>query len=101
MVGGASSVTALIKWMYKLPSINSKGEFVCFNHPFLLCTVSFLGELFCIGVYYPKRRWQQWKERKDLKSELTSEIVPTELTEMSELVKGIPSTCIFFIQQNQ
>ena len=97
MVGGGSSVTVLIKWMDKLQSRNSKGEFVCFNHPFLQCTFSFLGQLFCMGVFYPQRIWQKLREKKDYKSDLTPEIVPTEVTELSVLVKGIHCTFILHI----
>ena len=58
MVGAGSLITIVLKWSDQLPSINSIGENATFSHPFLQSTFMFLGELFCIAMFYLQRYWR-------------------------------------------
>ena len=55
MVGAGSLITIVLKWADQLPSLNSIGENATFSHPFLQSTFMFLGELFCIALFYLQR----------------------------------------------
>ena len=55
MVGAGSLITIVLKWADQLPSINSIGENAIFSHPFLQSTFMFLGEVFCIVLFYIQR----------------------------------------------
>ena len=55
MVGAGSLNTIVVKWTDQLPSLNSIGENAIFSHPFLQTTFMFLGEVFCIALFYFQR----------------------------------------------
>ena len=59
MVGAGSLITIVLKWADQLPSLNSIGENAPFSHPFLQSTFMFLGELFCIALFYVQRCWRK------------------------------------------
>ena len=59
MVGAGSLITIVLKWADQLPSLNSIGENATFSHPFLQSTFMFLGELFCIALFY----LQKWRKK--------------------------------------
>ena len=62
MVGAGSLITIVLKWADQLPSLNSIGENATFSHPFLQSTFMFLGELFCIALFY-LQRWSRRSRR--------------------------------------
>lgn len=55
MVGAGCLITIAVKWADQLSSLNSIGENTMFSHPFLQTTFMFLGEVFCIVLFYVQR----------------------------------------------
>ena len=66
MVGAGSLITIVLKWADQLPSLNSIGKNVPFSHPFLQSTFMFLGELFCIALFYVQRCWRKKHKNVEL-----------------------------------
>ena len=66
MVSAGSLITIVLKWADQLPSLNSIGENARFSHPFLQSTFMFLGELFCIALFYVQRCWSKKHKNVEL-----------------------------------
>ena len=58
MVGAGSLITIILKWCNQLQSLNSIGNMAKFSHPLLQSTMGYLGELFCIALFY-HQRWRR------------------------------------------
>ena len=59
MVGAGSLITIILKWCNQLDSLNSIGNTAKFSHPLLQSTMGYLGELFCIALFYT----QMWRRK--------------------------------------
>ena len=59
MVVTGALLTLDLKWSNETPSENSINEVMRFSHPFLQSTFMFLGELFCLGIYFIQQLWKR------------------------------------------
>ena len=59
LIGTGSLNTIVLKWQSQLLSKNSVGAMAPFSHPFLQSTFMFLGQMFCLGVFYSNICWQR------------------------------------------
>jgi len=65
MVITGSINTLSVKWANLIPSRNTIGECVPFNHPFLQSCGMFLGEFLCMGAFYVTLCWSARSSRRN------------------------------------